>query len=112
MKIGDKVYWKSESGKVIGGVIYGIYPKIEGYNQLYVSPDDPSLECEYIEDYNCIPLSEEEKDLVTLENYKYKIKYNNLVEAIRELGELNPSDEGIQNWINDNVPELKKVWLQ
>lgn len=36
----------------------------------------------------------------------YKEKYNKLVEAIKVLQEENPSDEGIQNWVNDNVPEL------
>jgi len=36
----------------------------------------------------------------------YKEKYNKLVEAVKVLQEANPSDEGIQNWINDNVPEL------
>lgn len=38
----------------------------------------------------------------------YKKKYNKLVEAIKVLQETNPSDEGIQNWVNDNVPELKE----
>lgn len=37
----------------------------------------------------------------------YKEKYNKLVEAVKELQEANPSDEGFQNWVNDNVPELK-----
>ena len=36
----------------------------------------------------------------------YKEKYNKLVEAIKVLQETNPTDEGIQNWVNDNVPEL------
>ena len=36
----------------------------------------------------------------------YKERYNKLVEAVKVLQETNPSDEGIQNWINDNVPEL------
>ena len=36
----------------------------------------------------------------------YKEKYNKLVEAIKVLQKANPSDEGIQNWVNDNVPEL------
>lgn len=36
----------------------------------------------------------------------YKDKYNKLVNAIKVLQETNPSDEGIQNWVNDNVPEL------
>ena len=38
----------------------------------------------------------------------YKEKYNKLVEAIKVLQETNPSDEGLQNWVNDNVPELKE----
>lgn len=38
----------------------------------------------------------------------YKEKYNKLVEAIKVLQEANPSDEGIQNWVNDNVPELRE----
>ena len=36
----------------------------------------------------------------------YKQKYNKLVEAVKVLQKTNPSDEGIQNWVNDNVPEL------
>jgi len=36
----------------------------------------------------------------------YEEKYNKLVEAVRVLQETNHSDEGIQNWVNDNVPEL------
>ena len=39
----------------------------------------------------------------------YKDKYNKLVNAIKVLQETNPSDEGIQNWVNDNVPELFKI---
>ena len=39
-----------------------------------------------------------------MENYEQK--YNKLVEAIKVLQKTNPSDEGIQNWVNDNVPEL------
>ena len=38
----------------------------------------------------------------------YEKKYNKLVEAIKVLQETNPSDEGIQNWVNDNVPELSE----
>ena len=38
----------------------------------------------------------------------YKEKYNKLVEAVKVLQKTNPSDEGIQNWINDNVPELRE----
>lgn len=36
----------------------------------------------------------------------YEEKYNKLVEAVKVLQETNLSDEGIQNWVNDNVPEL------
>lgn len=38
----------------------------------------------------------------------YKEKYNKLVEAVKQLQKANPSDEGIQNWVNDNVPELRE----
>lgn len=38
----------------------------------------------------------------------YKEKYNKLVEAVKVLQEENPSDEGIQNWASDNVPELRE----
>lgn len=38
----------------------------------------------------------------------YKEKYNKLVEAIKVLQKTNPSDEGIRNWVNDNVPELRE----
>lgn len=38
----------------------------------------------------------------------YEEKYNNLVVAIKQLQEANPCDEGIQNWVDDNVPELCK----
>jgi hypothetical protein len=31
-----------------------------------------------------------------------------LIEAIKQLQKANPSDEGIQNWVNDNVPEFKE----
>jgi len=36
----------------------------------------------------------------------YEKKYKNLVKVVKELQEANPSDEGIQNWVKDNVPEL------
>ncbi len=38
----------------------------------------------------------------------YEKKYKDLVEAVKTLTEANPSDEGIQNWVKDNVPELQK----
>lgn len=44
----------------------------------------------------------------------YKEKYNKLVEAIKVLQEANPSDKGIQNWVNDNVPALRESeeWIR
>ena len=38
----------------------------------------------------------------------YEKKYNKLVNAIKVLQETNPSDEGVQNWVKDNVPELRE----
>ena len=38
----------------------------------------------------------------------YEKKYQKLVDAVKVLRDNNPSDEGIQNWVNDNVPELKE----
>lgn len=38
----------------------------------------------------------------------YEKKYRDLVEAVKELQEANPSDEGIQKLVEDNVPELKE----
>ena len=38
----------------------------------------------------------------------YKKKYEKLVDAVKVLRDNNPSDEGIQNWVNDNVPELRQ----
>jgi hypothetical protein len=29
-----------------------------------------------------------------------------LIDAIKEMMEANPHDEGLQNWVQDNVPEL------
>ena len=42
-----------------------------------------------------------------MENYEKK--YKSLVKAVKTLKETNPSDEGIQNWVKDNVPELKRA---
>ncbi len=36
----------------------------------------------------------------------YEKKYEKLVDAVKVLRDNNPSDEGIQNWVSDNVPEL------
>lgn len=41
-----------------------------------------------------------------MENNNYKEKYESLIEVIKILRDTNPSDEGIQNWIKDFVPEL------
>ena len=41
-----------------------------------------------------------------MENYEKK--YEKLVDAVKVLRDNNPSDEGIKNWVNDNVPELKE----
>ena len=38
----------------------------------------------------------------------YEKKYEKLVDAVKVLRDNNPSDEGIKNWVNDNVPELKE----
>jgi len=38
----------------------------------------------------------------------YEKKYNEALDAIKKLQEANPSDEGIQNWVNDNFPKLKE----
>ena len=38
----------------------------------------------------------------------YDKKYRDLVEAVKELQEANPHDEGIQKWVEDNVPQLAK----
>lgn len=38
----------------------------------------------------------------------YEKKYNKALTAVKKLQETNPSDEGIQNWINDNFPELNE----
>ena len=38
----------------------------------------------------------------------YEEKYKEALKAVKELREANPSDDGIQNWINDKFPELRK----
>ena len=35
-------------------------------------------------------------------------RYDKALEAIKSLQEVNPSDEGIQNWVKENFPELKE----
>ena len=36
----------------------------------------------------------------------YEKRCNELIDAIKEMMEANPHDEGLQNWVHDNVPEL------
>ena len=36
----------------------------------------------------------------------YEKRYKKALEAVKELQKANPSDEGIQNWVDDNFPEL------
>lgn len=36
----------------------------------------------------------------------YEQKYNKLLNAVKMLKEKDPSDESIQNWVNENIPEL------
>ena len=36
----------------------------------------------------------------------YEKRYNELIDAIKEMRDANPHDEGLQNWVQDNVPEL------
>lgn len=36
----------------------------------------------------------------------YEERYNELIDAIKVMQEANPHDEGLQNWVQDNVPEL------
>ena len=36
----------------------------------------------------------------------YEKKYKDLVEAVKELQKANPSNDGIQKWVENNVPEL------
>ena len=36
----------------------------------------------------------------------YEERYNELIDAIKIMMEANPHDEGLQNWVHDNVSEL------
>ena len=38
----------------------------------------------------------------------YEQRYKEALKAVKELQEANPSDDGIQNWVNENFPELKE----
>lgn len=53
-----------------------------------------------------INLHEQKKSLMIMNNYEQK--YKKALEAVKFLQEVNPSDEGIQNWVKDNFPELKE----
>jgi len=44
---------------------------------------------------------------MTKEEEKAK-RYDEALKAVKNLREVNPSDEGIQNWVNENFPELKE----
>lgn len=41
-------------------------------------------------------------------NMNYEKKYEKLIDAVKVLRDNNQSDEGIRNWVNDNVPELRE----
>ena len=34
--------------------------------------------------------------------------YDKALDAVKNLREINPSDEGIQNWVNETFPELRE----
>ena len=38
----------------------------------------------------------------------YEKAFKDALKAVKELQEANPSDDGIQNWVNDNFPELRE----
>lgn len=38
----------------------------------------------------------------------YEKAFKEALKAVKELQEANPSDDGIQNWVNDNFPELRE----
>lgn len=38
----------------------------------------------------------------------YEQRYKEALKAVKELQEANPSDDGIQNWVNENFHELAK----
>lgn len=39
----------------------------------------------------------------------YEKKYKEILEVVKQLRDSNPSDEGIQNWVSDNFPELEEI---
>ena len=38
----------------------------------------------------------------------YEQRYKEALKAVKELQEANPSDDGIQNWVNEKFPELRE----
>ena len=38
----------------------------------------------------------------------YEQRYKEALKAVKELQEANPSDDGIQNWVEEKFPELKE----
>ena len=47
--------------------------------------------------------------MATIKSIEEKAKrYDKALEAVKSLQEVNPSDEGIQNWVNENFPELEE----
>ena len=38
----------------------------------------------------------------------YEQRYKEALKAVKELQEVNPSDDGIQNWVNEKFPELRE----
>ena len=42
------------------------------------------------------------------EEMNYEQRYKEALKAVKELQEANPSDDGIQNWVNENFHELAK----
>lgn len=40
----------------------------------------------------------------------YEQRYKEALKAVKELQEANPSDDGIQNWVEEKFPELHESW--
>ena len=38
----------------------------------------------------------------------YEKRYKEIIEAVRNIADVNHSDEGIQNWVKDNFPEIQE----
>lgn len=43
-----------------------------------------------------------------MKEINYRKRYNKLIEAIKVLQNTNTSNEAVQNWVYDNVPELRE----